>query len=73
MAISGLYWSRGAQILLNGVTLRLTGSACIIAEPFPLAQQVFANGFSQDVIVTDAFRVKLIGVGTIDWMIVHVL
>jgi len=56
----------GAEILMNGVTLRLTGNASLRAEPFPLAQQVFANEFSQDVIVTDAFRVKLIGVGTIE-------
>lgn len=56
----------GAQILMDGVTLRLTGNACLRAVPFPLAQQVFSNEFSQDLIVTDAFRVKLIGVGTIE-------
>lgn len=56
----------GAQILMSGVTLRVTDNACIKAETYSLAQQVFANGFSEDVIATDAFRVKLIGVGTIE-------
>ena len=56
----------GAEILMNGVTLRFAGNACLRAAPYSLAQQVFENEFSQDVIVTDAFRVKLIGVGTIE-------
>lgn len=56
----------GAEILMNGVTLRFAGNACLTASPYSLARQVFANEFSQDVIVTDSFRVKLIGVGTIE-------
>jgi hypothetical protein len=56
----------GAEILLDGATLRLTESACIRIQGDPQAQQIFENGFSQDVIVTDPFRVKLIGVGTIE-------
>lgn len=56
----------GAEILMNGVTLRLVGDASLKAATYSFAKQVFASEFSQDVIVTDAFRVKLIGVGTIE-------
>jgi len=56
----------GAEILMDGVTLRLADNACINVESDPLVQQIFENEFVQDVIVTDSFRVKLIGVGTIE-------
>lgn len=56
----------GAQIYMDGVTLRVSENARLTAEKYPLAQQVFANEFIDDVIITDSFRVKLIGVGTIE-------
>jgi hypothetical protein len=55
----------GAQIVANGGIVRLADRAGMVVQTVERAEDIFATNTASDVTITDPFRVKMIGTGTL--------